>query len=173
VTQTARDRALRSSFSRLGAIEERRSFDGYQVQALRPHALRPAVPRVLPKDASRRSCQVGWANQEMLAVLVHRGQPVSLTFAPPAELAPAASVQLAIGFLNGDTVWPRKPVHARLVSAAASADMLVENLGGMQWHAWPASTLRDPGSVSLELTTDDELARLVCLELSFVGRPLP
>lgn len=165
VTQTGRDEAMRESFARLGVASETQVFDGYQLQAVRPHRAVPSTP----SEAGKRACQVGWVNQEMSGVAVQAGQPVTLTFAPTNTPLPSAGVQLAIGFPNGDTFWPRKPVRARLVSAKHGADFWVENLGGMQWHVWPAAALRDGGPVKLELTTDDELPRWLCLELSFLA----
>ena len=170
VTQSGRDRALRDSFAVLGFASPARYFDGYQVQAVTPHKALTAEPSVLPAGAGMRPCQVGWANQEMLGVLVRAGEPLSLTFVRPTQPAERADVALAIGFPNGDTVWPRQAVHTRLTTAKRDADFTVENLGGMQWHAWSDHDLSDEGPVRLELRTDDPLPRQVCLELSFLPK---
>jgi hypothetical protein len=168
VTETARDHALRSSFGVLGLEQAYGDFDGYQVQSVLPHKAQRVLPSALPPGAGLLPCQVGWANQEMLGVLVQRGESLSLAFPRPQNPAPRARVALALGFPNGDTVWPRKEVHARLASAAYDAEFTVENLAGLQWHAWPAPALPADGPVRLELSTDDPLPRLVCLELSWL-----
>ena len=116
VTESARDHALRSSFAVLGLERGARYFDGYQVQSVLPHKAQPVQPSELPPGAGLRPCQVGWANQDMLGVLVRAGEPLSLTFPRPEKPAPRESVALAIGFPNGDTVWPRKEVRARLAA---------------------------------------------------------
>jgi hypothetical protein len=174
VTQHARDRAMRKSFQELGVGVDRwgRYLGDYAINGLIPDKSSPTFPTALPPGAAPRQCQVGWANQEMLGVVVSRGQPVPLTFPRPDEPAPRTGVVLAIGFPNGETFWPRREVNVRMVDAEFDRDFMVENLGGMQWHAW-STALPQKGPLRLTLETDDPLPRLVCLELSLIrGAPL-
>lgn len=162
VTQTHRDTALRSSFARLGRVFESHDLEGYQVQAIEPSRARVAQTSSLPASASIRRCEVGWARQDMLAVTLSAQQPVTLSFAREGRDEGAL---LAIGFANGSTVWPHKSAQVTLHGVGDEPRFDVENLSGVQWRAWEASTLPARGPLRVELRTTDPEPRLLCLDL--------
>jgi hypothetical protein len=166
VTQTARDRDMRSSFARLGVVEAH-GFDDYTVQAIAPYRPLPVATRQLPEAAGLRPCQVGWVNQTMLGVTVSAERPVVLTL---ERDQPSAGLMLAAGFPNGETVWPRKPVYAQLRGTPTDATLAVENLSGLQWRAFAQGELAE-GPLQVSLRTDDPLPRLVCLQLLWLPQP--
>jgi hypothetical protein len=168
ITQRARDATLREHFVRLGRAEPPRIFGDYQVDVVAPHAMRLAVLAAAGPGVSTRHCRVGTTNWPMTAVEVAAGQPRTVRLRPEAL---GEAMMIAGGFSADQVVWPRKPVTVRLTAAGEPPLVLeVDNRTGVQWRTANTRRTAEPRELTIEVSTDDEVARTVCLELLLLDK---